>query len=107
MWYVILGLAVVLIIVYIVKKQQDKKKDVNPLEEYLNTVTEVTEPISDTLGKGKVQLGGAEIHAYRGQPGVIDIGKKVKIVDVGLHKVKVELVKDSEPVEAAESTEGE
>lgn len=105
MWYVIIGLVVVLIVIYLVKKQQDKKKDVNPLEKYLNAEAVVTEAVSDTLGKGKVKIDDTEIEAYRGKPGVIDTGKKVKILEVGFHRVKVEPVENIEPVEPAEPAE--
>ena len=102
MWYVIAGIAVLLIVIFIVKKVQ-KKSDINPLEKYLNTEAIVTEPISDTLGKGKVTLGDTDVQAYRGKPGVIDAGKKVKIIEIGLHKVKVEPVESAHPAETVEA----
>lgn len=103
MWYAIIGLVVVLIIIYLVKKQQDKKKNINPLEKYLNAEAIVTEAVSDTLGKGKIKIDDTEIEAYRGKPGVIDAGKKVKILEVGFHKVKVEPVESVEPAESADA----
>jgi len=107
MWYIIAGIAVVLIVVYVVKRIQDKKRDVNPLEKYLNTEAIVTEAVSDTLGKGKVKLDDMEVQAYRGKPGVIDVGKKVKIVEVGLQKVKVEPVESAQEAEPAEAGKSE
>ncbi len=92
MWYAIIGAAVVLIVIYSVKKQKDKKKDVNPLDKYLNAEAVVLEPVSDTLGTGKIKIDNFEIQAFRGKPGIIDIGKKVKIIEVGLNKLKVEPV---------------
>jgi membrane protein implicated in regulation of membrane protease activity len=103
MWYVIAGIAVLLIVIFIVKKVQEKKSDINPLEKYLNTEAIVTEQISDTLGKGKVKLGDTDVQAYRGKPGVIDAGKKVKIIEIGLHKVKVEPVESAQPAVTVEA----
>lgn len=90
MWYAIIGAAVVLIVIYFVKKQHDKKKDVNPLDKYLDAEAVVSEPVSDTLGTGKIKIDNLEIQAFRGKPGLIDSGKKVKIIEVGLNKFKVE-----------------
>jgi membrane-bound ClpP family serine protease len=100
-WYLFIAALVLLIIFSIVKKLQEKKKDVNPLEKYLNTEAVVTEAISDTLGKGKVSLDGNQVDAYRGKPGVIDPGTKVRIIEFGLQKVKVEPIEAEQPAEPA------
>lgn len=83
-WYYILGaIVVILIVVYFVKKKNSTVMQENPLEKYLHQEAIVTEPISDTLGTGKVKIDGIEIQARRKGPGVIDVGTKVEIIEVG------------------------
>jgi len=82
-WYVILGVIVlILVIIFIIRRRSANIVHENPLEKYLNQEAIVTEPISDTLGTGKIKIDGQEIQAKRNGPGVIGIGTKVEIVDV-------------------------
>jgi len=84
MWYYIIGaIVIVLIVIYIVKKRNSNAMQENPLEKYLHQEAVVTEAISDTLGTGKVEIDGMEIQAKRNGPGVIDVGTKVEIIEVG------------------------
>ena len=90
MWWIIgIIVAVVIIIWLVVRKKSSKKMNVNPLTEYLNHEALVTESISDTLGTGKVNIGGKEFQARKGGTGVINIGSKVTIIDVGYNSLIV------------------
>jgi membrane protein implicated in regulation of membrane protease activity len=93
MFYYILGaIVIILIIVFIVRKRSSKAVHVNPLEKYIGQEAVVTEAISDTLGTGKVTIDDIEIQAQRNGPGIVDIGTKVEIVDVGVSSCTVKIV---------------
>ncbi|NLO81766.1 MAG: hypothetical protein GX094_01670 [Clostridiales bacterium] len=96
MWYIIIGvIVVILLVIYFIRKRGTATVQENPLEKYLNQEAVVTEPISDTLGTGKIQIDGQEIQARRNGPGVIGIGTKVIIVDVGTSICTVKVKEDN------------
>lgn len=92
MYWILGAIVIILIIVFIVRKRSSKDVHVNPLEKYIGHEAVVTEAISDTLGTGKVNIDGNEIQAQRNGPGIVDIGTKVEIVEVGVSSCTVKVL---------------